>query len=95
MRVQLTVGGTCWGLLHLHRGISSEHYGDDDIEFAAAAAPVLAPRIRADLRAPVPPGTDPAPEPGTIVLDEDLSLVAATTQAWRWIERLGPRAESR
>jgi len=50
---------------------------------------VLAPRIRADLRALVPPGTDPVPEPGTIVLDEDLSLVAATAQAWRWIERLG------
>ena len=89
MRVQLTVGGTCWALLHLHRDISSEHYGDDDIQFAAAVAPVLAPRIRADLRAPVLPGTDPVPEPGTIVLDQDLSLVAATAQAWRWIERLG------
>jgi DNA-binding CsgD family transcriptional regulator len=92
MRVQLTVGGTCWALLHLHRDISSEHYGEDDIEFAAAAAPLLAPRIRADLRAPVPSGTDPAPEPGTIVLDEDLSLVATTAQAWRWIERLGAQA---
>jgi DNA-binding CsgD family transcriptional regulator len=89
MRVQLNAGGTCWALLHLHRDISSEHYGEDDIEFAIVAAPLLAPRIRADLRAPVPPGTDPAPGPGTIVLGEDLSLVAATAQAWWWIDHLG------
>ena len=92
MRVQLTAGGTCWALLHLHRDISSEHYGEDDVEFAAAAASLLAPRVRADLRAPAPPGTDPAPEPGTIVLDEDLSLVAATELAWWWIDHLGARA---
>jgi len=29
------------------------------------------------------------PEPGTIILDQDLSLVAATEQAWRWVEILG------
>jgi DNA-binding CsgD family transcriptional regulator len=41
---------------------------------------------------PPPPGTDPAPEPGTIVLDEDLSLVAVTELAWWWINHLGARA---
>jgi DNA-binding CsgD family transcriptional regulator len=89
MRVQLIVGGTCWALLHLHRDITSAHYGEDDVEFAAAAASLLAPRVRADLRAPVPPGPDPAPEPGTIVLDEELSLVAATARAGWWIDHLG------
>ena len=43
MRVRLCAGGTCWALLHLHRDIASEHYSEDDIEFAAAAAPLLAP----------------------------------------------------
>jgi DNA-binding CsgD family transcriptional regulator len=89
MRVQLNAGGTCWALLHLHRDSASEHYSEDDIEFAAAAAPLLGPRVRADLRAPVPSGLDPAPEPGTIVLDEELSLVAATARAWWWVNRLG------
>ena len=32
----------------------------------------------------------PAPDPGTAVVDQDLSLVAATSQAW-WIDRLGMR----
>ena len=52
-------------------------------------APLLAPRIRADLRAPGRREADPAPEPGTIILDQDQSMVAATEQAWRWIDRLG------
>ena len=88
MRIQLNAGETCWALLHLHRDIASQHYSEDDTEFAAAAAPLLAPRVRADLRAPVPSGLDPAPGPGTIVLDEGLSLVAATAQAWWWVDRL-------
>jgi DNA-binding CsgD family transcriptional regulator len=89
MRVRLTAGGTCWALLHLHRLSSSRHYSEDDIEFAASVAPLLAPRARADLRAPCQRNEDPAPEPGTIFLDQGLSLVAATAQAWWWIDRLG------
>ena len=48
----------------------------------------LAPRIPADLRAPGPATLTP-PGPGTIILDQDQSMVAATEQAWRWIDRLG------
>ena len=59
------------------------------VTIAAHVAPLLAPRIRADLRAPGPRDADPAPEPGTIILDQDQSMVAATEQAWRWIDRLG------
>ena len=54
MRVQLNAGGACWALVHLHRDSSSPHYSEDDVKFAAAVAPLLAPRIRADLRAPGP-----------------------------------------
>lgn len=89
MRVQLNAGGMCWALLHLHMDISSKHYNQDDIEFAAVVAPLLGARVRADLRAPAPASEDPAPEPGTIIVDQDLSLVAATAQAWRWIDCLG------
>src|ERR1700730_8547973 len=35
MRVQLTAGGVCWALLHLHRDASSGHYSEDDTEFVA------------------------------------------------------------
>jgi len=89
MRVQLNAGGACWALVHLHRDSARRHYSEDDIEFAEAVAPLLAPRVRADLRTPGPRDADPAPEPGTIILDQDQSMVAATEQAWRWIDRLG------
>ena len=89
MRVRLTAGGMCWALLHLHREGSSEHYSEEDVRFVAGVAPLLALRVRADLRAPAPGGDDSAPEPGTVILDQDHSLVAATEPAWRWIDRLG------
>jgi len=89
MRIQLNAGGACWALVHLHRDSSRTSYSEEDVEFAQAVAPLLAPRVRADLRVPGPRGADPAPEPGTIILDQDQSMLAATEQAWRWIDRLG------
>ena len=89
MRVQLNAGGACWALVHLHRDIARRHYSEDDIKFAADVAPLLAARARADMRAWGPGGVDSAPEPGTIILDQNQSMVAATGQAWRWIDRLG------
>ena len=88
MRVRLTTGGMCWALLHLHRDGSSGHYGEEDIRFVADVAYLLAPRLRNDVRAPAPRNDDPVPEPGTIILDQEQSVVAATEQAWRWIDRL-------
>ena len=89
MRAQLNAGGACWALLHLHRDGASKHYSEEDIKFVAGVAPLLAPRVRADLRAPGPRCADPVPEPGTIILNQELSLVAATEQAWQWVDRLG------
>ena len=64
MRVQLNAGGACWALVHLHRDSARRHYSEEDIKFAAGVAPLLAPRVRADMRAPGPRDADPAPEPG-------------------------------
>ena len=89
MRVQLNAGGACWALVHLHRDSSRTDYSEEDIKFAAGVAPILAPRIRADLRRPGPRDAGLATEPGTIILDQDQAMVAATGQAWRWIDRLG------
>src|SRR5215468_11209800 len=52
------------------------------------AAPTLGARLRVGLRAPAGLAEDGG-EPGTIILDRDLGLVAATGAAWRWIDRLG------
>ena len=87
MRAALIADGTCWAYLHLDRDSSSRYYTQDDAEFVAEVAPLLAARLRAGLRA-LGPGDDPA-EPGTIIVDPTLSVVAATEQAWRWVERLG------
>lgn len=88
--VMLTADGVCWGQLHLGRDSSARSFGNDDTEFLAIVAPLLAARLRKGLcagRAHKGPGA----EPGTIIIDQDLSLVAATDQAWRWIGRLGTR----
>jgi DNA-binding CsgD family transcriptional regulator len=89
MRIQLNVDGECWALVHLHRDSTRKHYSEEDVGFVETVAPLLARRVRSDLRAPGPRGVDPAPEPGTIISDQDQSMVAATEQPWRWIERLG------
>ena len=94
MGVQLIAGGICWGLMHLHLDSSSPHYSEEDTQLLSAVAPLLTARLRARLRAIGPragPVRAPVPEPGTIILDEDLSLVAATDQAWQWISCLGLR----
>jgi DNA-binding CsgD family transcriptional regulator len=90
----LMADGTCWAQLHIHRDSSAGFFSADDAGFVAGVAPMLAARLRDGLRAR-PPGSDAAPpddlpaEPGTIIVDEELSLVAATPAAWDWIGRLG------
>jgi len=74
--------------MSLGRENSGRWFGDEDVALLADLAPVIAARLRDGLRVGCPDdGLDPGP--GTIILDQDLSLVAATGQAWRWIERLG------
>ena len=84
---------TCWAQLHLHRDSSAAFFSADDAGFVAELAPMLAARLRDGLRTrpadrDAAARDDPA-EPGTIIVDEDLSVVAATPAAWHWIDRLG------
>lgn len=86
----LVADGTCWAQLHLGRLSPNSRFSDADAEFIAGVAPMLAARLRDGLRVPGARADDHAdPEPGTIIVDEDLSLVAATEHAWRWVDRLG------
>ena len=88
MQVRLAAGGATWAHLDLGRERSSRWFTRDDAEFMAGLAPLLGARLRAGLRAPAGLAEDGG-EPGTIILDRDLGLVAATGAAWRWIDRLG------
>jgi DNA-binding CsgD family transcriptional regulator len=94
LSARLVADGTCWAGLHLHRDSCGKFFTAGDAGLIAAVAPMLAARLRDGLRGGAPddgtaPRDDPAPEPGTIIVDEELSLVAATRAAWDWIGRLG------
>jgi DNA-binding CsgD family transcriptional regulator len=93
MSAPLMADGTCWAQLHIHRDSSAEFFSADDAGFVAEVAPMLAARLRDGLRTrpghgDTVPRDDPA-EPGMIIVDEELSVVAATSAAWDWIDRLG------
>ena len=88
LTARLVADGNCWAELHLGRDSSGGTFRDDECAFVAEMAPLLAARLRDGLRRTSQPA-GPCPEPGTIVVDGELSVVAATDQAWRWIDRLG------
>jgi DNA-binding CsgD family transcriptional regulator len=93
MSAPLMADGTCWAQLHLHRDSSGGFFSADDAGFVAEVAPMLATRLRDGL-CTRPADSDEAahddlPEPGTIIVDEELSMVAMTPAAWDWIDRLG------
>ena len=93
MSAPLMAGRACWAQLHLHRDSSAGFFSADDAGFVAEVAPMLAARLRDGLRTRLADGDagprdDPA-EPGTIIVDEELSVVATTPTAWDWIGRLG------
>lgn len=100
---RLTAGGDAWAHLDLGREQSSGWFSPDDAGFMVSLAPLPAARLRAGLRAPAghrehdradDDSAGAGAEPGTIMLDRDLALVAATSAAWRWIGRLGPQRPS-
>jgi DNA-binding CsgD family transcriptional regulator len=93
LSVPLMADGTCWAQLHLHRDSSAGFFSSDDAGFVAEVAPLLATRLRDGLRTRLDDGgaaphDDPA-EPGTIIVDEELSVTSMTPAARDWIDRLG------
>jgi DNA-binding CsgD family transcriptional regulator len=88
LTARLTANGTCWGLLHAGRDSSGRWFSEDETAFLVDLAPLLAGRLRDGLRTGVS-GDGSSAAPGTIIVDRDCNLAAATDQAWRWIDRLG------
>lgn len=88
LTARLVADGNRWAELHLGRDSSGSAFRDDECAFIAEVAPLLAVRLRDGLRR-TSQHDEPCPEPGIIVVDGELSVVAATDQAWRWIDRLG------
>jgi DNA-binding CsgD family transcriptional regulator len=84
----LVADGNCWALLNAGRDSSSRWFSGAETAFLAELAPLLAGRLRNGLRTGVR-DDGPSTAPGTMIIDRDCNLVAATDEAWRWIARLG------
>jgi len=88
LRAALVVGGECWGYLCLHREDHRLGFTEDEAELVAKIGPRLAHALRQSVllttaAAPVPAG------PGVVLLAEDLTLLAATPQAERFLDQFG------
>jgi DNA-binding CsgD family transcriptional regulator len=87
LSLALTADGACWGMLHLYRERSDQHFTAEDAFAVGQAVPVLARRLRRAALESVggPPSGD---EIGTMVVDRNHQLVASTPAADRWLSRL-------
>jgi DNA-binding CsgD family transcriptional regulator len=88
LRAALLVGGSCWGFLCLHRERSRPDFTPQDAAYLARLTPHLAEGLRTALLI-ADPGTAPETDgPGLAVLADDLSVVATTPAADRWLAEL-------
>jgi DNA-binding CsgD family transcriptional regulator len=88
LRVALRDGSSCWGFMCLHREQSSPAFTSEEVAFLSRLAPHLAKGLRNALligNADVVPGSN---GPGVVVLADDLSVVATTRGAERWLAEL-------
>ena len=88
-----------WGHLTLYRDSSAGWFTPAEAGFVAEVKPLLARGSRAELKAaamvPLELADADAGGPGTLVLDAQLAPIAATWQARRWLDELGPDPPSR
>jgi DNA-binding CsgD family transcriptional regulator len=88
LRAALRDGRSCWGFMCLHRERSSPGFRPEEAAFLGRLTPHLATGVRNALLigdADVVPGSD---GPGVLVLADDLSVVATTPAAERWLAEL-------
>jgi DNA-binding CsgD family transcriptional regulator len=88
LRVALRDGSSCWGFMCLHREQTSQAFTPEEVAFLGKLAPHLAKGVRNALligSADVVRGSD---GPGVVVLADDVSVVATTPAAERWLAEL-------
>jgi DNA-binding CsgD family transcriptional regulator len=88
LRAALITNGVCWGFMCLHREQSSQNFTDAEAAFLGRLAPHIAEGLRTALLLGGTTGLKVADEPGLLVLAEDLSIVATTPAAERWLTEI-------
>jgi hypothetical protein len=91
LEAHLVAGHLRWGHLSLYRGADYGCFTETDRAFIAEVAPMLATQLRRSIRkAAVRDALDDVEEPGTLILDPDLRLLAITPDAQRWLREAAP-----
>jgi DNA-binding CsgD family transcriptional regulator len=95
LRAALITSGVCWGFLCLHRDRSSPHFTPTEVAFIGRLTPHMAEGLRTALLLGGITGLEVPDEPGLLLLADDLSMVAITPAAERWLAELGAADWSR
>ncbi|MEZ0065028.1 DNA-binding CsgD family transcriptional regulator [Streptacidiphilus sp. MAP12-20] len=94
LRAALSVGGSCWGVLCLHREQSDTGFEDRDLAVLRTIAPHLAEGLRRTIALGLTDGATagplPAQAPGVIVLDDALEVMSTSPEAREWLDRMDP-----
>jgi DNA-binding CsgD family transcriptional regulator len=85
LRAALLTGACCWGFLCLHRDRSDPHFTAAEMDYLARLTPHFADGLRMALLLSSETGPSVPDEPGLLLLAEDLSVVAITPAAERWL----------
>jgi len=85
LRAALITGGTCWGFMCLHRDRSSPHFTTAETAFLARLTPHIAEGLRKALLLGSTTASTIPDEPGLLLLTDNLSVVAITPAAERWL----------
>jgi DNA-binding CsgD family transcriptional regulator len=88
LRAALLTGGACWGFLCLHRERSSPPFTAAEAAFLGRLTPHMALGLRKALLLRNTAGAAAPDEPGVLLLADDLSVVAITPAASRWLTEI-------
>jgi DNA-binding CsgD family transcriptional regulator len=85
LRAALLSGVCCWGFLCVHRDQSSPYFTAAEADYLARLTPYFAEGLRTAMLLSSTTRPTFADEPGLLLMAEDLSVVAITPAAERWL----------